>query len=165
MDKKTNNAVLDPEMLTESLKSKTKDTIETILENVVKSYLKEAADEDFGDDDADKAEPTEPEGDEMPTVDEVPADGEEPAEAPVEDGAGDDPMADQEGAAEEPAEGDSDEWSNFDDYKVGDGEYDMTSVNDPAQIAKVWKLMGDEDNGVTLVFQVFQFDKKLCRFL
>lgn len=148
MSEKKNNAVLDPEMLTEALKSQTKDTIETILENVVKSYLKEAADEDFGDDDADKAEPAEPEGDEMPTVDEVPADGEASDDAPVEDGADADPMADQEGAAEEPAEGDSDEWSNFEDYKVGDGEYDMTSVNDPAQIAKVWKLMGDEDNVV-----------------
>ena len=30
--------------------------------------------------------------------------------------------------------GDGDEWSNFDDYKVGDGEYDMTGVDDPAHV-------------------------------
>lgn len=139
-----NKTALDPEMLSEALKAQTKDTIETILENVVKSYLKEAADEDLEDDDADKAEPTEQEGD-VPTVDEVPADGSAPV---ADDAAPAEPAAEPDGAAEAPAEGESDEWSNFDDYKVGDGEYDMTGVDDPAQIAKVWKLMSDEDNVV-----------------
>ena len=139
-----NKTALDPEMLSEALKAQTKDTIETILENVVKSYLKEAADEDLEDDDADKAEPTEQEGD-VPTVDEVPADGSAPV---ADDAAPAEPAAEPDGDAEAPAEGESDEWSNFDDYKVGDGEYDMTGVDDPAQIAKVWKLMSDEDNVV-----------------
>lgn len=141
-----NKTALDPEMLSEALKAQTKDTIETILENVVKSYLKEAADEDLEDDDADKAEPTGQEGD-VPTVDEVPADGSAPV---ADDAAPEEPEAEpaEDGAAEAPAEGESDEWSNFDDYKVGDGEYDMTGVDDPAQIAKVWKLMSDEDNVV-----------------
>lgn len=141
MSEKKNNTVLDPEMLSEALKAQTKDTIEVILENAVKSYLKEAAGDEDLEDDADKAEPTEPEMDE-PTVDEVPADGAEPAEpadAQAEELGGD---------TEEPAEGEGDEWSNFDDYKVGDGEYDMTGVNDTAQLAKVWKLMTDDDNVV-----------------
>lgn len=142
MSEKKNNTVLDPDMLAEALKVQTKDTIELILENAVKSYLKEAAGDDDLEDDAEKADPTEPEMDE-PTVDEVPgddavADAEEaPAEEPVEVGD-----------TEEPAEEEGDEWSNFDDYKVGDGEYDMTGVDDPTQLAKVWKLMGDEDDVV-----------------
>jgi len=124
------------------LKAQTKDTIEVILENAVKSYLREAADEDF-EDDADKVDPTAPEGDDVPTVDEVPADGEaEVADAAPEE----EPAVEPDGAAEEPAEGDGDEWSNFDDYKVGDGEYDMTGVEDTEKLAQVWKLMknGDE---------------------
>lgn len=145
MNENTNKTVLDPEMLSEALRAQTKDTIESIIGNAVKSYLKESADEDFGDDDADKAEPTAQEVDDVPTVDDVPADGDAPA---TDDVAPAEPEADQDGGVEEPAEGESDEWSNFDDYKVGDGEYDMTGVDDPAQIAKVWKLMGDEDNVV-----------------
>lgn len=152
MNEKTNKSVLDPEMLSEALKAQTKDTIEVILENAVKSYLREAADEDL-EDDADKVDPTAPEGDDVPTVDEVPADG----EAEVADAApAEEPAAEPDGAAEEPVEGDGDEWSNFDDYKVGDGEYDMTGVEDPKQLAKVWKLMKDGDEVV-----VKQQDDKL----
>ena len=152
MNEKTNKSVLDPEMLSEALKAQTKDTIEVILENAVKSYLREAADEDL-EDGADKVDPTAPEGDDVPTVDEVPADG----EAEVADAApAEEPAAEPDGAAEEPVEGDGDEWSNFDDYKVGDGEYDMTGVEDPKQLAKVWKLMKDGDEVV-----VKQQDDKL----
>ena len=142
MSENTNNTVLDPEMLAEALKVQTKDTIELILENAVKSYLKEAAGDDDLDDDADKADPTEPEMDE-PTVDEVPGDD---AVADAEEVPVDEPV--EGGDTEEPAEAEGDEWSNFDDYKVGDGEYDMTGVDDPKQLAKVWKLMGDEDDVV-----------------
>ena len=139
MSENRNKTVLDPDMLTEALKAQTKDTIEALLENAVKSYLKEAAnDEDLEDDDADKVEPAEPEMDE-PTVDEVPADGAEPEADAQPEG--------EEGSTEVPAEADGeDEWSAFDDYKVGDGEYDMTSVKDPKELGRVWKLMNDEDD-------------------
>lgn len=144
MNENANKSVLDPEMLSEALKAQTKDTIEVILENAVKSYLREAADEDL-EDDADKVDPTAPEGDDVPTVDEVPADG----EAEVADAApAEEPAVEPDGAAEEPAEGDGDEWSNFDDYKVGDGEYDMTGVEDTEKLAQVWKLMKDGDEVV-----------------
>lgn len=147
MSENTNNPVLDPEMLSEALKAQTKDTIEFILENAVKSYLKEEAanDEDL-ENDTEKAEPMEPETDE-PTVDEVPADNTEtePAADATADAEG--LEAELGGDTEEPEEEGGDEWSGFDNYKVGDGEYDMTSA-DSEQIAKVWKLMGDEDNVV-----------------
>ena len=144
MSENKNKNVLDPEMLSEALKAQTKDTIESILGNAVKSYLREAAGEDDFDD-ADKAEPTEPETDDVPTVDEVPGEGEEVADV---DAADDSEPEVTDGDMDEPAEGEDDEWSSFDDYKVGDGEYDMTGVDDPKQLAKVWKLMGDEDNVV-----------------
>ena len=138
MSETKNKTVLDPEMLSEALRAQTKDTIESLLEGAVKSYLREAAnDEDLEDDDADKVEPAQSQAIDEPTVDEVPADG---ADAQ--------PAATVDGGAGEPEGGEGDEWSNFDDYKVGDGEYDMTSVNDPEQLAKVWKLMGDDDNVV-----------------
>jgi hypothetical protein len=85
-----------------------------------------------------------------PTVDEVPGD-----DAVADDAVADDAVAEplEGGDTEEPAEEEGDEWSNFDDYKVGDGEYDMTGVDDPKQLAKVWKLMGDEDNVVVTTQQ------------
>ena len=144
MSENKNKNVLDPEMLSEALKAQTKDTIESILGNAVKSYLREAAGEDDFDD-ADKAEPTEPETDDVPTVDEVPGEGEEVVDVDATDDS--EPEV-TDGDMDEPAEGEDDEWSSFDDYKVGDGEYDMTGVDDPKQLAKVWKLMGDEDNVV-----------------
>jgi len=154
MSENKNKTVLDPDMLSEALKAQTKDTIEILLEKAVKSYLKEAAnDEDLEDDDAEKAEPTTPEMDE-PTVDEVPADGDA------------EPMADAQpegeiGGTEEPEQEDGDEeWSKFDDYKVGDGEYDMTGVEDPAELGKVWKLMKDTDDIVVTTQQDGKIDLK-----
>jgi len=129
-------------MLSEALKAQTKDTLEVLLEKAVKSYLKESAEEEDLENDADKVEPAEVEGGDEPTVDEVPAEG----EAPVEDGetAPEEPV---DGAAEEPVDGESDEWSNFNDFKVGDGEYDMTGAG-IEDVARVWKLMSDGDNVV-----------------
>ena len=146
MSEKVNNNVLDPEMLTEALKSQTKDTIDTIFKNAVKSYLKEAVEDEDLENDTEKVEPTQPETDE-PTVDEVPADGTEPAAPAVGDAQA--PETAETGATAEPVEGEGgDEWSEFDDYKVGDGEYDMTGVDDPEKFKKVWKLMQDEDEVV-----------------
>lgn len=146
MSEKVNNNVLDPEMLTEALKSQTKDTIDTIFKNAVKSYLKEAVEDEDLENDTEKVEPTQPETDE-PTVDEVPADGTEPAAPAVGDAQA--PETTETGATAEPVEGEGgDEWSEFDDYKVGDGEYDMTGVDDPEKFKKVWKLMQDEDEVV-----------------
>ena len=142
MSENKNKTVLDPDMLSEALKAQTKDTLEVLLEKAVKSYLKESADEEDLENDADKVEPAEVEGGDEPTVDEVPAEG----EAPVEDGetAPEEPV---DGAAEEPVDGESDEWSNFNDFKVGDGEYDMTGAG-IEDVARVWKLMSDGDNVV-----------------
>ena len=149
--KENNETVLDPKMLTEALKEQTKDTIESLLNEAVKSYLKESVkDEDLEDDDADKAVPAQPETDEEPTIETVPAEGEADAEPAAE-------PAVEDGAAEEPAQAEGgDEWSGFEDYQVGDGEYDMTGENDIKQVAKVWKLMSDDDELV-----VKQQDNKL----
>ena len=138
--KNTEN-VLDPNMLTEAIKEQTKDTLENLINSAVKNYLTESVKDEDLEDDADKAVPAQPETDEEPTVETVPAEGEEaaPAEAPVDGGT-------EEPAAEEPAAEGEDEWSSFDDYKVGDGEYDMTGENDIQKVAKVWKLMDGEDD-------------------
>ena len=143
MSENKNKTVLDPEMLSEALKAQTKDTLELILEKAVKSYLKEASGDEDLEDDADKAEPMGTETDE-PTVDEVPGDG---AEEPVEDVPAETDAQPEEldGDTEEPAEDNGDEWSGFDDYKVGDGEYDMTGA-DSEDIKRVWKLMNDGDD-------------------
>lgn len=47
------------------------------------------------------------------------------------------------------AEGEGNEWSEFDDYKVGDDEYDFTNAKDD-EIVKVYKLMSDEDQMVVV---------------
>ena len=105
MSENKNKTVLDPDMLSEALKAQTKDTLEVLLEKAVKSYLKESADEEDLENDADKVEPAEVEGGDEPTVDEVPAEG----EAAVEDGenAREEPV---DGAAGETDEGGRDEW-------------------------------------------------------
>lgn len=148
--KNTEN-VLDPNMLTEAIKEQTKDTLENLINSAVKNYLTESVKDEDLEDDADKAVPANPETDEEPTIETVPAEGgddapaEEPAEEPAAepvDGADEEPAA---ADAEAPADG-NDEWSSFDDYKVGDGEYDMTGVKDINQLAKVWKLMDGEDD-------------------
>lgn len=70
-------------------------------------------------------------------VSDVPQEGGE--DMPIEGGAdemgGEDPMTD---------DSESDEWAEFDKYKVSDGEYDFSNAEDE-EIVKVYKLLKDED--------------------
>ena len=47
-------------------------------------------------------------------------------------------------SSENEEEGSEDEWSDFDEFKVSDGEYDLTSTTGD-EVAKVYKLMGPND--------------------
>lgn len=144
MNKENKNSILDPDMLTEAIKEQTRDTVSSLLGKELRSYLKESIEDDNEDD---KAPATDSKEDETPEV-EVPAvsaegdaEGAPEGEGEAAEGSEDEPVVD------EPEEGDA-EWSNFKDYEVGEGEYDLTGEEDIAKIAKVWKALSDNDDVV-----------------
>lgn len=113
--------LLEMDELTKAIKKESKETISQLLSEAVKGYLNEAICED-----EDEYE-IEDESDEM--TDETPDMGAEEAANTTE-------------------EADNDEWSEFDNFKVGDDTYDFTGEEDDDNIVKVYKLLNDDDQVV-----------------
>ena len=123
--KKNNTAektILEAEKLSEALKEGTQNSLKDIMNEAINRLIMESDDEN----DEDKFEVEDVETEETPTSDET---GCEDGEC-VND-------------TEEGEEGD-DEWSDMEEYKVGDNDYDFTGV-DGDEILKIYNKLGDDD--------------------
>jgi hypothetical protein len=137
-------AVLGAEKITKALKESTEKSLRDIINETISNLIVEGVEDPENDSyDVQDVEP-----DETPEVSDVNAEegGEEGAEAPEEGAAeeGSDELGSDEGA--EGAEGDDadDEWSDLEQYKIGDDDYDFTGV-DGDEILKVYNKLGDDD--------------------
>lgn len=138
--KKNNTAektVQEAQKLTEALKESTKRSF--------KEIMKEAIDSIISDDEEENETPAEPENDgigdsysvEDVETDEVPEVSDE--ETPAEGEGGEAP--EEEGEAE-------DEWSDMEQFKVGDNDYDFTGLDGEDKddlVLKVFNKLGDDD--------------------
>ena len=142
-------SLLDYEALANSLKENTSNAVRDLLKEAVREryneILSEADENEF---EVEEVEDTES----APTNDAEGAEGEEGADVPSEDSAAEesdeapvDDVAKDDVATEIGDESESsDEWAEFDQFKVGDGEYDFSQADDDA-IVKVYKLLRNED--------------------
>lgn len=148
MGKTDKNPVSEIEQLAATIQAGTKNTLRSMLSEAVSQYLRE---EVLNEDDDEEATETE----ELETPETESSETEE-FDANSEDEMSDETENAEEAATEEPAEGeaeaaddDSDEWSDFDTYKIGDEngseEYDFTNETDTDTIVKVFKLMKGDD--------------------
>ena len=131
--KKNNTAeksTLDAERITKALQEGTEKTLKALISEAVSKYINEEADEEepeeVEDDSYDVEDVEAPETDAPETSDEQPEEGgEEDGEEGLDDDA-------------------DDEWSDFEQYKVGDNDYDFTGVNGD-ELLKVYNKLGDDD--------------------
>ena len=134
-------AVLGAEKIASALKESTEKSIRDIINEAISNLIVENVDDT--EDDSYDVQDVEP--DETPEVSDVNADeegGEEGAENADLDSAED---TDAEGGSEEGEESDdTDEWSDLEQYKIGDDDYDFTGV-DGDEILKVYNKLGDDD--------------------
>lgn len=157
-------SLLDYAALADSLKENTAGAVKSLLDEAVRdTYAKLLTEGDGKDYEEEEVEDTDDTiaddnaamDDGAPSEDDGGADAEKAL--PAEDGVSDDePIDDSEvegaessddadGSLEgEDAEGQDDEWAEFDKYKVGEDEYDLSSANDD-DIVKVYKRMKDDD--------------------
>ena len=166
-------ALLDMDTIVAALKEESKKTLGGILNESVKSALRESVEDDeekdyeVVDDEKDDAEDSDeskdssssdvseqgedelengaaPEGGEMPAA----AAGEQPQGQDM--GAQEAPIDGAEaGEAEAPQDGEGEEgWGEFSKYQVGDNTYDFTGENDYDSVVKVYKLLKDDDQVV-----------------
>lgn len=138
MAKKNNTAektVLDAEKITSALKEGTEKQLRDLMNEAISKLIKEDEDEDPEIQDAEPAE------DDSYEVEDVDAEG-----APAEDKTPEAEDADKEGAEVTEPEGDEadDEWSDLEQYKVGDNDYDFTGVDGETAL-KVFNKLGDDD--------------------
>jgi hypothetical protein len=130
-------AALDAEKITKALQESTEKNLRDIINEAIAKVVKED-DEDSkeGSFDVEDVEPDEtPEVTDVETDDEVGGEeGGEEAPVDTEDG--------EMGA--EGDEADDDEWSDMEQYKIGDDDYDFTGV-DGDELLKVYNKLGDDD--------------------
>lgn len=139
--------------LTATLKEETKSTIKSILSEAVKDYMKnevikeaEEDEEDVEFDETYNETDTEDADVEETEVEDAEVDVDDETETDVEDT--EDFDATQDGEEDVESEDEGDEWSEYEDYKVGEDEYDFTGENDSTVVAKVFKLLNDDDQVV-----------------
>lgn len=136
-------AVLGAEKIASALKESTEKSLRNIINEAISNLIVES--EEDPENDSYDVQDVEP--DETPEVSDV------NAEEGGEEGAEDTELGSDEGAGEEGsdegsdegAEGDdADEWSDMEQYKIGDDDYDFTGV-DGDEILKVYNKLGDDD--------------------
>lgn len=144
--------LLSMDSLTATLKEETKSTIKNILSEAVKDYMKneiiKEADEDEDDVEFDETynetDTEDVNADETTEVEDAKVEDETDTEGDETE----DFDAAQDGDEDVESEDEGDEWSEYEDYKVGDDEYDFTGENDSTVVAKVFKLLNDDDQVV-----------------
>ena len=129
-DNTAEKSALDAERITKALQEGTEKTLKALISEAVSKYINEEADEEepeeVEDDSYDVEDVEAPETDAPETSDEQPEEGgEEDGEEGLDDDA-------------------DDEWSDFEQYKVGDNDYDFTGVNGD-ELLKVYNKLGDDD--------------------
>ena len=150
-------ALLDVDNITSTLKEESKNIISNLLKEGVKNALRESIDEDEKDyeiqgDGEDTS--TEDSGEESaPEIDNAEGESEDADFSfndDENDGESNEPESEDEDSAEVPEddEQEGDEWSDLDQYKVGDDTYDLTGEKDYDTVVKVYKRLKDEDNVV-----------------
>lgn len=131
--KKNNTAqksALEIEQLSKALKEGTEKT----LRNLLKEAIEDIVDND---DDSKDAEPIEDDSYEVQDVETDETSSETPDdEQPDESGEGEEASSEEEGGA--------DEWGEYDEYKVGDNEYDFTGVDGDLAL-KIYQALSDDD--------------------
>jgi len=129
-------AILNANKITNALKEGTEKTLRDIVAEAIKCTI--AEDEDIEADEVEQTDAIEDDGSNVEGVeaieqnaetDEAPAAGEEEEQPEVTDIEG---------------EPEDDEWSEFDDFKVGDDEFDCTGANGDIAV-KVFNKLGEDD--------------------
>jgi hypothetical protein len=131
MAKKNNTAektILDAEKITKALKEGTEKQLQSILNEALSNIIKEDEDIEEVED-----EVVADDGYEVEDVDtEVPSSEDETPEVEGEE------------AEVEDTEDADDEWSDLEEYKVGDNDYDFTGVDGETAL-KVYNKLNDDD--------------------
>lgn len=131
--KKNNTAeksVLDAEKITKALQEGTEKTLRSLVNEAVSKFINEEVEDD-------EPEAVEDGSYDVEDVDTVDAAAPEVSDETPEEGGEE---GGEEGIADEP----DDEWSDFEQYKVGDNDYDFTGVNGD-ELLKVYNKLGDDD--------------------
>lgn len=140
MKKNNNNPVTEMEKLAATITEGTKNTLKDILSEAVSNFLHEEVLNEDDEETEDDTEETKDNETSVEETDEISDDTDNNTVEETPENADDDSNE---------TETDGDEWSDFNDYKIGDEngseEYDFTNETDPNTLVKVFKLMKNDD--------------------
>ena len=145
MSVKKNNKSISAQALEEmkqinaAIREESKNTIDTLLREAVKDYIREAEedeedyevdDEPTEDTDTENSESTNNETESFDNMEETPIEDEEDTE---------------EASLEDETDEGEDKWADYSKYQVDDNTYDFTGEEDYEEIVKVYKLLKNSD--------------------
>ena len=150
-------SLLDYETLANSLKENTSNAVRDLLNEAVRETYNQILNEEEGDEDEYEVEEvddtTSEKSNEAEKETEADADVETDVDAEGEEGGEGEEVETVEDDTEEVSddkdtssadESESDEWAEFDKYKLSDDEYDFSQADDD-EIVKVYKILTDDD--------------------
>lgn len=145
-------ALVDSYNLSKSLQENTNKIVEEMLKETVKNEFNNLLNEaiDDNEDDEDDLVDDKPEVSDVEDTTETNSSNDEEAHddidnADMENETNDDDSSNEDNIDSEVSDDSDDEWSDFDEFKVSDNEYDLTSPEGEEQFAKVYKLLSPND--------------------
>lgn len=166
MKEKVNN--VDVNAISSEIKEETKNMLKTLLGEAVHDFMKESiikeankdedddtyeiedVDDNIDDDKADKDSVDAPDATDSDDSDSVIDSSDDTTDSSDDVADADDTdieSSDETDSSYQPEDDDS-KWSEFDQYKIDDDNYDFTGVEDDDTIIKVYKLLNDDDQVV-----------------
>lgn len=145
-------ALVDSYNLSKSLQENTNKIVEEMLKETVKNEFNNLLNEaiDDNEDDEDDVVDDKPEVSDVEDTTETNSSNDEEAHddidnADMENKTNDDDSSNEDNIDSDVSDDSDDEWSDFDEFKVSDNEYDLTSPEGEEQFAKVYKLLSPND--------------------
>lgn len=130
-------AILDAKKISNALKESTEKTLQSIVAEAIKSTIAD-------DDETEKEEDTIETGDSLNGNDVETAETEVETDVTPENGDEEETEEPEVSDIEGDEESENDEWSELDDFKVGDNEFDFTGVEGDMAV-NVYNKLGDDD--------------------
>jgi hypothetical protein len=144
--KKNNTAektIRDAEKITKALQEGTEKSLRAIVNETIANLVMEEEDHSEEEEQEDGYSVEDVNTEDVPAVTDNEGGEDNDAEAP-EEGAGEEDFSQEGEEGSDEGNADDDEWSDFEQYKVGDNDYDFTGV-DGDEILKVYNKLGDDD--------------------
>ena len=138
-------ALLEMDAIKSALKEESKNTLNSLLAEAVRSTLRESCEEEEEKDYEVVDAESDTEDTEIDSENSVESESTEDEGEETQDNGDFNSEEEESNTEDAPSDGENEEWNEFSDYQSDEDTYDLTGENDYEKVVKVFKLLKDED--------------------